>query len=206
MTQQEKQIEQKSIWHNEDEEPQRGSLILLIMQSGTPIVAKIIEPNHSFNHGERWAYIDDLLEIQSEQKPPMIQWTGDNLKELVHFTGKSPKFEEWFKTWEDFENYVHTHNNIFKIFNEDGSHIEIPVGAWIVKTPDGYNVASRYIFKQKGQIPIAWSEEDEKMLNSFIHRVEFGFPLTKDEYLWILKKLKSLRPRITSQSKPEEES
>lgn len=60
----EKQGEQKSIWHNEDEEPQRGRLILLIMQSGTPIVAKIIEPNHTFNHGERWAYIDDLLENQ----------------------------------------------------------------------------------------------------------------------------------------------
>ncbi len=64
----EKQGEQKSIWHNEYEEPQRDSLILLIMQSGTPIVAKIIEPNHTFNHGERWAYIDDLLEKQSEQK------------------------------------------------------------------------------------------------------------------------------------------
>lgn len=89
------------------------------------------------------------LEKQVAQKPIMIQWTGDNLKELVHFTGKSPKFEEWFKSWEDFENYVHTHNNIFKIFNEDGSHIEIPVGAWIVKTPDGYNIASRYVFKQK---------------------------------------------------------
>ena len=63
----EKQGEQKSIWHNEDEEPKRGSLILLIMQNKTPIVAKIIEPNHTFNHGERWAYIDDLLEKQSEQ-------------------------------------------------------------------------------------------------------------------------------------------
>ena len=68
----EKKGEQKSIWHNEDEEPQRGSLILLVMQSGTPIVAKIIEPNHTFNHGERWAYIDDLLEKQGEQKPAKV--------------------------------------------------------------------------------------------------------------------------------------
>ena len=59
----EKQGEHKSIWHNEDEEPQRGSLILLIMQSGTPVVAKIIEPNHTFNHGERWAYIEDLYKL-----------------------------------------------------------------------------------------------------------------------------------------------
>lgn len=62
----EKQGKQKSVWHNEDEEPQRDSLILLIMQSGTPIVSKIIEPNHTFNHGERWAYIDDLLDKRGD--------------------------------------------------------------------------------------------------------------------------------------------
>lgn len=110
--------------------------------------------------------------LEENQKPAMIQWTGKNLKELVQFTGKSPKFDEWFKTWEDFENYVHTHNNIFKIFNEDGSHIEIPVGAWIVKTPDGHNVASRYVFKQKP----AWSREDEQNLNAVLSYI-------KDEYL-----------------------
>ena len=65
----ENQGEKKTTWHNEDEEPKRGSLILLVMQSGTPIVAKIIEPNHTFNHGERWAYIDDLIENQCEHKP-----------------------------------------------------------------------------------------------------------------------------------------
>lgn len=55
--------EPAGIWHDSNKEPQRGSLILLIMQSGTPIVAKIIEPNHTFNHGERWAYIDELLKL-----------------------------------------------------------------------------------------------------------------------------------------------
>ena len=75
----EKQGRQKSVWHNEDEEPQRDSLILLIMQSGTPIVAKIIEPNHTFNHGERWAYIDDLLEKQGEQK----EYTFKSLPRLL---------------------------------------------------------------------------------------------------------------------------
>ena len=81
----EKQGEQKSIWHNEDEEPQRGSLILLIMQSRTPIVAKIIEPNHTFNHGERWAYIDDLLEKEGEKPADKVKpkfkvgdWCIDN--------------------------------------------------------------------------------------------------------------------------------
>ncbi|MCR5578628.1 MAG: hypothetical protein K6F74_05380 [Prevotella sp.] len=86
------------------------------------------------------------LEKQGEQKPAMIQWKGDNLREIIDFTGCSPRFGEWFKTWEEYEKYVHSHNNIFKIFNEDGSHMEIPVGSWIIKAPDGYNTASRFGF------------------------------------------------------------
>ena len=89
------------------------------------------------------------LEKQGEQKPCMIQWKGDNLKEVVGFTGKDKNFEKWFKSFEEYERYVLEHNNIFKLFNADGSHYEVPVGAWIVKTPDGYNVASKAIFRQK---------------------------------------------------------
>ena len=56
-----KQDKQKSVWHDENEEPIRGSFILLIMQDGTPTVAKVIESNQTIDQGERWAYIDDLL-------------------------------------------------------------------------------------------------------------------------------------------------
>ena len=87
-----------------------------------------------------------------EQKPSMIQWKGDNLKEVIDFTGKSPMFDKWFKSFEEYEEYVHLHGNIFKLFNEDGAHYEVPVGAWIVKTPDGCNVASKAIFRQKPSI------------------------------------------------------
>ena len=98
-----------------------------------------------------WEYpsLDDEEDEQKEQKPTMIQWTGNNLKEVIDFTGKSPKFEEWFKSWDEYEDYVHSHGNILKLFCEDGSHYEVPVGAWIVKTPDGYNVASQSKFVQK---------------------------------------------------------
>ena len=85
---------------------------------------------------------DDYELVEQEQPIDMIQWTGNNLKEVIDFTGKSPRFGEWFKSWEEYENYVHTHNDILKLFCEDGSHYEVPIGAWIVKTPDGYNVPS----------------------------------------------------------------
>ena len=89
------------------------------------------------------------LEKQGEQNPCMIQWKGDNLKEVIGFTGKDKNFEKWFKSFEEYEKYVHEHNDIFKLFNENGNHYEIPVGAWIVKTPDGYNIASNAVLKQK---------------------------------------------------------
>ena len=110
------------------------------------------------------------LEKQGEQKPvAMIQWTGDNLKEVVEFTGKSPNFDKWFKSQEEYEGYVRSHNNIFKLFIEDGSHCEIPVGAWIIKTPDGYNVASKFGFVPK---PVERSKEDKNRLTSVIEDME----------------------------------
>lgn len=95
--------------------------------------------------GRADAFVEVLLEIdhlQQEQSDNMIQWTGNNLKEVIDFTGKSPKFGEWFKSWDEIESYVHSHGDILKLFSDDGSHFEVPVGAWIVKTPDGYNVPS----------------------------------------------------------------
>jgi hypothetical protein len=96
---------------------------------------------------------DGLNEKDTKQGQPdnMIQWTGNNLKEVIDFTGKSPRFGEWFKSFEEYENYVHTHNDILKLFCEDGSHYEVPVGAWIVKTPDGYNVPSVAKYVQQEQ-------------------------------------------------------
>lgn len=94
--------------------------------------------------------------FESFKALPFIQWTGDNLKEVIEFTGKSPRFDEWFNSWEEYEQYVHSHYDILKLFNDDGSHYEVPVGAWIVKTPDGYNMSSRgkLIEKQDKQKPV----------------------------------------------------
>lgn len=106
-----------------------------------------------------------IASLQQEQPDNMIQWTGSNLQEVIDFTGKSPRFGEWFNSWEDYENYVHTHNGILKLFCEDGSHYEVPIGAWIVKTPDGYNLpsVSKYIQQEKPEVDL------EKIIGQTYH-------------------------------------
>lgn len=130
------------------------------------------------------------LEKQGKQIPKWIQWTGKNLKEVIDFTGKSVRFNEWFKSWDEYETYVHSHGDIFKLFCIDGSHYEVPVGAWIIKTPDGYNVPSRFKFIQKST---ELDEEDEKMINSIIKNLDEGEWLDIYQVDW----LKSLKERYT---------
>ena len=89
-----------------------------------------------------------------------IRWTGDNLKEVIAFTGKSPRFNEWFSSWEEFEQYVHDHDDILKLFSKNGDYFEVPKGAWILKTPEGYFVPSvgRFVAAEE------WTDDDESML------------------------------------------
>ena len=79
--------------------------------------------------------IEDLkhfINFVMRNGPDRIIWTGDNLKEVVNFIGKAPWFDEWFKSWEEYETYVKSHNNIFKIFSLSG-HYEIYLGCEIQK-------------------------------------------------------------------------
>ena len=107
-------------------------------------------------------YIQEKSEKPINPKPVMIEWTGNNLKEVIEFTGKSPRFDEWFKTWDEYESYVHSHGNIFKLFNEDGTHLEVPVGAWIFKTPDGRNVPSTFLYQEQPVKPYSSETMNEK--------------------------------------------
>jgi uncharacterized membrane protein YheB (UPF0754 family) len=79
--------------------------------------------------------IEDLkyfINFGMRNDPDRIIWTGDNLKEVIDFVGKAPWFDEWFKSWEEYEAYVKSHNNIFKIFSLSG-HYEIYPGCEIQK-------------------------------------------------------------------------
>jgi len=72
-----------------------------------------------------------------------VQWTGYNLEQVIDFVGKSPRFNEWFNSWEEYEQYVKEHNNIVKLFSPTGHSVEVHSGDWIVKLPDGTNVPVR---------------------------------------------------------------
>lgn len=112
------------------------------------------------------SWMEKVLDTLQEQ-PVMIEWTGNNLKEVIEFTGKSPRFDEWFKTWDEYESYVHSHGDILKLFNEDGTHLEVPVGAWIVKTPDGRNVPSTFLYKEQPFYGFELKFKAESALNKF---------------------------------------
>lgn len=65
-----------------------------------------------------------------------IKWTGDNLRAVINFTGLYEKgFNEWFHgSWEEYEKYVHEHDNVIKIFNHDGTlKMYVPVGTTLIK-------------------------------------------------------------------------
>ena len=64
-------------------------------------------------------------------------------------------------------------------------------------------LAHQEVTKTSDQETSEWSEEDEKMLNSFLHKVEVCDLLTNKEDVWITKKIKSLRPQ--KQWKPTQE-
>jgi len=65
-----------------------------------------------------------------------IQWTGRNLKEVIDFTGKHPRWHEWFSTWEDYERHVQQDGQRFKIFTLEGTMIAEP-GDWIIRGVKG---------------------------------------------------------------------
>jgi hypothetical protein len=65
-----------------------------------------------------------------------IQYTGVNLREVLDFTGKHPRWEEWFKSFEDYEAHVHVDRGAFKILTLEGTMEALP-GDWIIRGVKG---------------------------------------------------------------------
>lgn len=66
-----------------------------------------------------------------------IQWTGDNLREVIEFTGRHESAKDW--SWEQFESVVRGEG--LRIFTlEDGGDVAkhfASVGDWIIKGVKG---------------------------------------------------------------------
>lgn len=77
--------------------------------------------------------------MKYRKKPVVIEaiiWNGDNLKEVIEFTGKHPKFDKWFYSWEEYETFVKNDGNLFKIFTLEGV-MEASVGDFIIRGVSG---------------------------------------------------------------------
>lgn len=65
-----------------------------------------------------------------------VQWTGDNIAEVLAFTGKHPKWDEWFEDYKTYEAYVRANGNVFKIVTLEGTMRASP-GDWIIRGVNG---------------------------------------------------------------------
>lgn len=65
-----------------------------------------------------------------------IQYTGDNLEQVLEFTGKHPSWGNWFRSFEDYSNHVKNNDNIFKIITLEGT-MEATPGYWIIRGVNG---------------------------------------------------------------------
>lgn len=77
--------------------------------------------------------------MKYRKKPVVIEairWTGDNLQEVIGFTGKHQRWGEWFQSWEEYEARVKADGGIFKIITLEGS-MEASPGDWIIRGVKG---------------------------------------------------------------------
>ena len=77
-----------------------------------------------------------------------IRWTGDNLDEVINFTGKHPNFDNWFATFADYAAKVAEDGGVFKIFTLEGTMRAAP-GDWIIRGVHGEHYPCKpEIFRQ----------------------------------------------------------
>jgi hypothetical protein len=77
--------------------------------------------------------------VKFRKKPVVIealQWTGENLQEVIGFTGKHPRWGEWFSSWEEYEARVNADGGVFKIITLEGT-MEASIGDWVIRGVNG---------------------------------------------------------------------
>jgi hypothetical protein len=78
--------------------------------------------------------------IQQFKKKPVVieavQWTGNNLQEVLEFTGKHPNFDKWFSSFEEYERHVRHDGQSFHVITLEGTMRAAP-NDWIIKGVNG---------------------------------------------------------------------
>lgn len=83
--------------------------------------------------------------MQVRQKVPVLQamkYTGDNLLEVLTFTGRHPKFNEWFKSDLEYTEFVRKDGNAFKIIGGSLGSQRVEPGMWVLRNENGYCFAT----------------------------------------------------------------
>lgn len=80
------------------------------------------------------------LIIQKFRKKPVVieavQYWGDNLREVLDFTGKHPSFDQYFSSFDEYAAHVARDRQAFKIITLEGTMEAFP-GDWIIKGVKG---------------------------------------------------------------------
>lgn len=108
-----------------------------------------------------------------------IQWTGENLAEVLEFTGKHPNWGKWFDSFEEYEAHVNAHDKIFKIKTLEGTHEASP-GDWIIKGVEGefypckprifattYDLVDDEVKHERDEDGTVWEAEESKEMSLF---------------------------------------
>lgn len=77
--------------------------------------------------------------INARKKPVVIQavqWTGDNLQEILEFVSMHPDFNTWFKNNDEYTDFVRNDGNRFRIKTLEGT-MYADKGDWIIQGVKG---------------------------------------------------------------------
>lgn len=81
-----------------------------------------------------------ITDVKQFTKKPVtisaIQWTGENLPAVIEFTGKHPRWGDWFADMGEYIAHVRSDGNRFKIFTLEGVMDALP-GDWIIRGVQG---------------------------------------------------------------------
>lgn len=130
--------------------------------------------------------------IEYVRKLPVIvaalQWTGTNLAEVLEFTGKHPKWNEWFPGgFEEYAEFVKNDRNVFKIKTLEGTH-EAKPGDWILRSPTGEHYPiSDELYVQTYEIHDPAKDHINMLIDETMSTIIATLPRTREHSLTITK-------------------